>query len=412
MLGVLCVPIGVASFFAVIMRGSGDKAVSKIPVLIADGDHSAVSEKIVAGIKADVAFTVTEASAAEARAAVGKGSTSVALVIPQGFGQESAQALFSPMAPRPKLTFLYDPAKTSELQMAQGLLTQQVMQVVSQEAFQNPESSGIDSAVAMIKLDPSRDPKEREALVGLLESVQRYGQSTKSGASASGGMGFSNPCEMVKEAVVAKRKGLLGTEESAGVTHVFVGMAVQGLLFFAVDFGITLVRDRRLGLWKRLRAAPLTRATLLASRLVSSALIGLFVLAAVFGFGAAVFGIRVQGSVVGFGLMGIASALMVSGFGMLIAALGRTEAQCRAASVPAVLAMSFLGGAWLPSFMMPGWVQGFAKTLPSRWAIDGFDAMTWRGLDLVDSLAPVGILLAFTLAFTTIAFARFRWDAD
>ena len=103
---------------------------------------------------------------------------------------------------------------------------------------------------------------------------------------------------------------------------------------------------------------------------------------------------------------------MVSSFGLLIAALGRTEAQCRAAAIPAVLGMSLLGGAWFPSFMMPEWVQGISKALPSRWAIDGFDAMTWRWLDFVSALAPVGVLLGFTAVFTGIALARFRWDAD
>lgn len=356
MLGTLCVPIGIASFFGIVLGKGAEKPASRIPVLVADADRSAISQKLLAQLRASPAFAVAEASAPEAREQVRRGQSAVALVVPLGFGAQATQALFSPMAPRPTLTFLYDPGKSSELQMAKGLLTQQVMQVVSQEA------------------------------VGATE--------------------LTAPCELVSEAVVAKDDG------TAGVTHVFVGMAVQGLLFFAIDLGIGMVRDRRLGLWKRLRAAPLTRVTLLGSRLLSSALIGLFVLAGVFGFGAVTFGLRVEGSWLGFGLMAGAASLMVSGFGLLIAALGRTEAQCRAASVPAVLAMSFLGGAWLPSSMMPEWVQTLAKSLPSRWAIDGFDAVTWRGLDLASTLAPVGVLLAFTLAFTAIAFARFRWEAD
>jgi len=363
----ICVPIGIASFFGIVFGSGGGKSASKIPVLIADGDSSSVSQKIIAGAKADSAFTITEGTEASVRDAVHKGQTSVALVIPKDFGTESAQALLSPTAPRPKLTFLYDPAKSSDLQMTQGVLIQQVMQVVSQEAFPSSGMAG----------------------------------------------GFNNPCELVKEAVTART----GPNDDAsggkaGVSHVFVGMAVQGLLFFAVDFGIGMVRDRRMGLWKRLRAAPLPRRTLLGSRLCSSAMIGFLELAAVFGFGALVFGIRVYGSVVGFLLIGVSASLMVASFGMLIAALGKTEAQCRAASVPLVLAMSFLGGAWLPSFMMPAWVQGIAKALPSRWAIDGFDAVTWRGLDLASALTPVGVLLAFAAVFSGFAVARFRWEAD
>jgi len=411
-LGTLIVPIGIASFFGIVFGNQGgSKPASKIPVVIADSDKSTVSQKIVDGIRADGGFTLSEASAPQTREQVRTGKTGIALLIPEGFGSASAQALFSTAAPKPTLSFLYDPGKSSEVQMAQGLLTQQVMQVVSREAFRNPSLSGIAGALEAARADSSRAPSDKAALVGLLESVQRFSKTNQTSPAGTLSEGIGAPCEITKEAVVARNSPKDdATGGKAGVSHVFVGMAIQGLLFFAVDFGIAMVRDRRQGLWKRFRAAPLPRLTLVLSRLVSSAVIGLAVLAGVFAFGAVVFGMKVAGSVVGFLLMGVAASLMVAAFGLLIAALGRTEAQCRAASVPLVLAMSFLGGAWLPSFMMPQWVQGIAKLLPSRWAIDGFDAMTWRGLDLLAALPPVGVLLAFTAAFLGVAIARFRWE--
>jgi ABC-2 type transport system permease protein len=217
---------------------------------------------------------------------------------------------------------------------------------------------------------------------------------------------------MESEAVVASNPNEPkdATGGKAGATHVFIGMGVQGLLFFAIDFAIGMVRDRRLGLWKRLRAAPLSRLMLLGSRWISSGIIGLVVLSAVLAFGAVLYGIRVSGSAIGFILLAIASALMVSSFGLLIAALGRTESQCRAFAVPAVLTMSFLGGAWIPTFMMPAWVQPISRCLPTRWAVDGFDLVTWRGLGLVEALPALGIVLLFAVIFAGFALARFRWE--
>ena len=171
-----------------------------------------------------------------------------------------------------------------------------------------------------------------------------------------------------------------------------------------------MVRDRRLGLWKRLRAAPLSRLMLLGSRWISSAIIGLVVLSSVLVFGAILYGIRVSGSVVGFLLLAMASSLMVASFGLLIAALGRTEGQCRAFAVPAVLTMSFLGGAWILTFMMPAWVQPLSLILPTRWAVDGFDLVTWRGLGLIETLPALGVVMAFAVGFAAIALARFRWE--
>jgi ABC-2 type transport system permease protein len=415
MVATICVPILIASFFGMIFGGGGgDSKKATVAVLVADNDQSAVSQKIIAGLKSEGSFTVTPASEAEARAAVGKGKVSVALVIPAEFGKLSSSALFNPMAPRPKLTFLYDPSHNADLQMARGLMTQQVIQVVSQEAFANPDASGVGDALRMVESDATRDPKEKSALTNLLKSVQSYQSTPHStgGGTETGGMGMSNPCELTSEAVVASNpdspKDASGGK--AGATHVFVGMGIQGLLFFAIDFAIGMVRDRRLGLWKRLRAAPLSRLMLLGSRWISSGIIGLVVLAAVLAFGSVLYGIRIHGSLLGFGLLAVASALMVSSFGLLIAALGRTEGQCRAFSVPAVLTMSFLGGAWIPTFMMPAWVQPVSKFLPTRWAVDGFDIVTWRGLGLTEVLPALGVVTLFALVFAGIALARFRWE--
>jgi ABC-2 type transport system permease protein len=46
--------------------------------------------------------------------------------------------------------------------------------------------------------------------------------------------------------------------------------------------------------------------------------------------------------------------------------------------------------------------------VPVRWAVDGLDAMTWRGLPLEAALPPVAVLLGFSLAFGALALWKFR----
>jgi hypothetical protein len=45
-----------------------------------------------------------------------------------------------------------------------------------------------------------------------------------------------------------------------------------------------------------------------------------------------------------------------------------------------------------------------------RWAVDGLDATTLRGLGLSSAIVPTLALLGFTAAFTLISLARFRWE--
>ena len=114
---------------------------------------------------------------------------------------------------------------------------------------------------------------------------------------------------------------------------------------------------------------------------------------------------RVQGSWIGFVGVLAGIALMASTFGLLIAAIGKTPEATRGVSIFAVLIMVMLGGAWVPTFLFPAWLQRFTLVVPARWAVDGIEAMTWRGLPLEAALPTIGMLLAFALLFGVLALA-------
>jgi ABC-2 type transport system permease protein len=189
-------------------------------------------------------------------------------------------------------------------------------------------------------------------------------------------------------------------------------MAVQGVLFLSIEAAMGLMRERKQGIWKRLRSSPVPPSSLLFGRWFSSAIRALAILTVVWGVGMLAFHIRVEGSQFGFILVCLSTALMAGGFGLFIAALGKTEQQSRGLATLAVLALSMLGGAWFPSFLMPEWVQKATLVMPSRWAIDGFDAMTWRGNDLASALPITAALLGFAVVFTAVAIPRFRLETE
>ena len=98
-------------------------------------------------------------------------------------------------------------------------------------------------------------------------------------------------------------------------------------------------------------------------------------------FARLVFGVKVEGSMLGFLGVSAAFALMTAGFGMLVASLGKTPEATRGLAIFATLIVVMLGGAWIPMFLFPQWLQKLTLVVPTRWAMDGFEAMTWRGLE-------------------------------
>jgi ABC-2 type transport system permease protein len=407
-------PIAIASFFGFIFQGrSSDAEVAKIPILVVDQDGSAISKGIVHGVTKDKNLAVRSLPLEEARASVRRGNDTVAVVIPTGFGDAAGKAFFRGTG-KPRLDFLYDPSHAMELAMVRGVMTQHVMEAVSREMFSGQGSQAvIDDTLRQLDSPASTTMPEAEkrSLRDMLTSIQKFNVlNGRTGANASGtggtsGGGLSMPFEMHEEAVMARQNATYN-----GFAHSFAGMGLQFMLFAAINMGIEILTERQKGIWKRLRSAPLSKLQLLGSKIASGTIIGSLVLLVSFGFAIIVWRVRVEGSVPGFLGVSIASALMAASYGLLVASLGKTPNAARGASVLATLLMVMLGGAWVPTFVFPAWLQKLTVVVPTRWAVDGFDATTWRGLGLSSAVMPMLVLLGFALAFSTLAVWRFRWE--
>jgi ABC-2 type transport system permease protein len=402
-------PIAIASFFGFIFSGNQSSETARVPVRVVDQDGSVISKAIVQGLSADKSLAVTGGSLDESREAVRRGKTTVAVVVPAGFGDAAGQALFGGVA-KPQLELLYDPSHGVELAMVRGLLTEHVMQAVSAEMFGGDQGRRLSQqALEQLRSSGGMAEGDRRALADMLGAVNRWYErgaaSPAPGASPVASRGLAMPYTVHEEAVTV-RTGV----PYNGFAHSFGGMGVQFLLFACIDLAIGMLLERQQGLWKRLRAAPLSRGLLLAGKGTSGALIALMSLWVTFAFGMAVFRIRIEGSWIAFVGVCVATAVMASCFGLLIAALGKTPQATRGVAILAVLLMVMLGGAWVPSFVFPAWLQRVTLVVPARWAVDGLDATTWRGASLAATLPTIGVLLGFAALFGALAVARFRWE--
>ncbi len=351
----LGVPILIACFMTMIFaNASKPPGELKLPLLVVDQDKSKLSQQIVANIKDTPALQPTILDEAEAAKQVRSGKASLALVIPKDFGTKADA--FINTGVQPEMRILTDPTQGIQIQAIRGTLMSPIMKALF---------GGL--------------PNAGEAPVAFKEEPQAAEGATQADGTAA---------------------------------HVFGGMAMQALLVFAIEAAMMMLKERRQGIWRRLRAAPVPPYILLMARAISGAIRSFLILFAVFLFGFLVFHIKVQGSMIGFFVVALFASIMAACFGLFVAALGRNEQQSRGLSIFAVLAMLMLGGAWFPSFLMPDWVQKVALVVPVKWAVDGFDAVTWRGEGLSSVLLAAGMLILFAGVFLAVALTRFRWEPE
>jgi ABC-2 type transport system permease protein len=399
------VPVAIASFFGSIFSGPSKNAEpARVAVMIVDHDDSAVSKAIVAGAQADRNLKLTITDEDSARDSVRRGNTSVALIIPTGFGEASGAA-FLGTGEKPELQTVYDPSRTTELAMVRGVMTEHIMQAVSREMFGGAQGRAyLERTIPQIEAS-KMDQQQKVLLLQLLRSAQTFYDRPSSDPSRTRQAGIAMPYTVHEEAMTAGSNIAYN-----GYAHSFAGMGIQFLLFAMANLGVEMLLERQRGLWKRLRSAPVSRLTLLVGKGISGAIISLAILGVSFAFAMIVFHVRVDGGWAGFVGIAVACSLMASAFGILVAALGNTPATARGVTTLAVLMMVMLGGAWVPTFIFPAWLQQLTLVVPVRWAVDGLDAMTWRGIGSSGAVAPILVLLAFAAVFSIVAALRFKWE--
>jgi ABC-2 type transport system permease protein len=105
----IAAPILIAAFFGALFDSGSSKRPLSIPVAVVDEDESEISKKIVVGMKRDVSFDIQELGEPAALALVKQGKVRASLVLPKGFGEQAARALFR-SGNKPSVMVYYDPS--------------------------------------------------------------------------------------------------------------------------------------------------------------------------------------------------------------------------------------------------------------------------------------------------------------
>ena len=259
----IAAPIVIAAFFGAIF-GSGMDKPTRIPIGFADLDASAVSKAVATAVKADAAFDVKEGDEAAVVALAREGKVRAAVVLPAGFGEQARNALLAG-ADKPVVAVHYDPSQATAMTLVRGLLAQHVMKALGDSVGgAMPGTAGAPRASAF-------------SLPFATQAVESTGRTDR---------------------------------PYNGYAHSFAGMGVQFILFMGIEVGVGVLLARRLGLWKRLRAAPLSRSLLLGSHIASGAITALVLLAIIYAAAIGIFHVRIDGSVAGFVGIAIAFALL------------------------------------------------------------------------------------------------------
>jgi ABC-2 type transport system permease protein len=206
-------------------------------------------------------------------------------------------------------------------------------------------------------------------------------------------------------------------EELPSTAEVAVpGFTVLFVFLTAQSTARSIYDEKKVGSFRRLMAAPISKASLLAGKVLPNFFMALIQTAIIFLFGA--FGLSLMGfTPVKLGNDPIALlvavlliALCSSALGVVIAALARTENQIGGLSTLLLWGLGTLGGSIIPYFILENMLGPIPMALPHYWANKALDDIMVRGMMLGEVSLALIMLLGFTLVFFLVGLWRFDFD--
>ena len=379
-------PLMIAIFFGTVFAGSGREP-RGLSIALVDEDQSPESRAFAARLDSVPEFNVQSMTRAEAKEAVTLGRRLAYLVLPTGFGELKKRPFYGP---GPEVELGLDPSRKAEGGMIQGVLTKYLSQD-TQVMFAHPETMQKQTRQSLAEVDTAREiPAEQRASVRrFLGELDRYlgdraRDSSKAEVQAGGGW---QPARF-RTTDVARRR--LGPRNAYDVS--FPQGVMWAILNGAFGFAMGLVGERTRGTLVRLRMAPLSRGQILAAK-AGAALIAIVTVATiVLGLGAAFFGVR-PSSIPLLALAVLSAACALTGIMMVISASGTTQRGVSGLGWAVMMSMSMTGGAMVPLFAMPPWMQSASVVSPVRWAILALEGAIWRDFTPAQMMLPCAILL-------------------
>ena len=372
-------PILVTVLFGIMFGGNSDGAQGKVKIAIVDEDHTDGSRAFATGL--EESFELTAMSRADAENAVRLGQQTGYIVLTSGFGAASDRMFYGQSR---QVEVGVDPARKAEAGMIEGLLMKQAAAGM-QQMFTDPNASArmADKALGDMQGAPADQVAPVQRFLGELKAFV----NTPQAQGVAGPQGQWQPLKVIARDV---RRERIGPANAFDIT--FPQGVIWGLIGCAMSFGISLVTERTHGTLVRLRMAPLTSAQILGGKALSCFASIVFVELMLLGVALA-FGVRPTSYPI-LALAGVSAAICFVGFMMLVASLGKTEQSASGAGWAILMPLSMIGGAMVPTFVMPAWVQSISFISPIRWTMLAIEGGVWRNFSIAEMATPCAILVS------------------
>ena len=193
--------------------------------------------------------------------------------------------------------------------------------------------------------------------------------------------------------------------------YIFAGLIGFSILSLGI-FGLAnqMPAEKKTGVFRRLRASPITTGQLIFANMLYYLLIGVVSVTLMFVVASFVFDFNMRGDWFNLAVFIVLGIITMFGFGLAIGGWARNENQSAALTNIVAFPLMFLSGVFFPRFLMPEWLQGITGFLPLTPIIDGLRMIMTEGKTLLALGPELALIAIWGVVIYTIAIKVFRWE--
>jgi ABC-2 type transport system permease protein len=371
----------------------GQQGAILLKVCMVNQDTGAFGPEIVKALgEVNVLEMESLDTAGTAEDRVARGNAAAAIVIPADFSAKINA--YTPTA----IEVIVDPAQPESTSIVTGIMKE----VVSEVTVWGEVQYGVHKVF-----------EDSGLLTGASPDQQRAMQAQSLGAI----MTRLNELRRTP-AISVSSENLQGIAVSAQFADYFAllfpGLTVMFIFFAMSSVAASLLVEREVGTLRRLIAAPIAPGAVILGKMLAYVLLACLQTAVLLGVARVAFSMPLGNSPLALVLLTVATALVSTSLGMLLAAFCKTSKQADSLATMAAFILGGLGGGVAvgstPLWRTSGPMGFIANLTPHAHALDGFYRVMAEKAGVVQILPQVGILLLIATVFFTIAVRRFKFE--
>jgi ABC-2 type transport system permease protein len=198
--------------------------------------------------------------------------------------------------------------------------------------------------------------------------------------------------------------------------HNVPAWTIFAMFFMVVSLGSNIVKERVNGSFLRLKTMPTSYAHILSAKMMVYMMVAVLQFALIFSIGMIVFPLInlpqliLPTAFTAFIVMMLMCSMAAVSYAMMIGALSKTQEQSNGVGAISIIIFAALGGIWVPTFVMPEYLQIISNFSPMHWCLEGFYILFLKGGSWSQLFPVIGFLFIFIAVCQTITYTKLKLE--